>query len=88
MARVQINRPRNSAKRQTFSDGYRLRWRHEHILLDSKQIHCKTFDQLCDDLLDRLEQFPIATRAEEKKVTDEAKAGDKVTVEKTSDTGV
>ena len=88
MARVKINRPRDCAKRQTFSDGYRLRWRHEHSLLDSKQVHCKTVDQQYDDPLDRLEQFPIATRAEAKKATDEAKAGDKVTVEKTSNTVV
>lgn len=42
----------------------RLRWRQEFVLLNSKQIHCKTFDQLCDDILDRLAQFPLAARIE------------------------
>jgi hypothetical protein len=40
----------------------RLRWRQEHVLLNSKQVHCKTFDQLRDDLLDRLEQYTIAVK--------------------------
>jgi hypothetical protein len=34
------------------------------VLLNSKQIHCKTFDQLRDDILDRLEQFSAAARVE------------------------
>lgn len=42
----------------------RLRWRQEYVLLNSRQIHCKTFDRLCDDILDRLEQFPIAAKME------------------------
>jgi len=44
----------------------RLRWRQEHVLINSKQIHCKTFDQLCDDILDRLDKFPPMTKAEDK----------------------
>lgn len=44
----------------------RLLWRQEHVQVNSRQIHCKTFDQLCDDVLDRLVQFPSATAAEEK----------------------
>ncbi len=42
----------------------RLRWRQELVLLNSKQIHCKTFDGVCEDILDRLEQFPIAAKVE------------------------
>lgn len=63
----------------------RLRWRQEFVLLNSKPIYCKTFDQLCDDLLARLEQFPIATKAEEKKAADGAKAKDQAAVAKTQD---
>lgn len=63
----------------------RLRWRREYVLLNSKQVYCKTFDQLCDDLLARLEQIPIATKAEEKKAEDEARAKDKAVVEKSSE---
>ncbi len=42
----------------------RLRWREEHVLVNSKPIYCKTFDQLCEDLLDRLKQYPRAEQAE------------------------
>ena len=42
----------------------RLRWRQEFVLLNSKQIYCKTFDQLRDDILDRLEQFPTTAKVE------------------------
>jgi antiviral defense system Shedu protein SduA len=42
----------------------RLRWRQENVLLASKPIHCKTFDQLRDDILDRLDQFTTAAKAE------------------------
>ena len=61
----------------------RLRWRQEYVLLNSKQVHCKSFDQLRDDLLDRLEQFPIAAQAEEKQAADQATGVDSATVEKT-----
>lgn len=62
----------------------RLRWRQEYVLLNSKQIHCKTFDQLRDDLLDRLERFPVAAQRE---AAHEAKAEDRAAVERTSDEG-
>jgi hypothetical protein len=42
----------------------RLWWRQEHVVVHSKQVYCKTFDQLCEDLLDRLKQYPRAERAE------------------------
>jgi hypothetical protein len=42
----------------------RLRWRQENVLLASKPIHCKTFDQLRDDILDRLDQVTTAAKAE------------------------
>jgi Domain of unknown function (DUF4263) len=45
---------------------HRLRWRQEHVLINSRQVHCKTFDQLCEDILARLERFPRAVRVEEK----------------------
>ena len=78
-----IGRTEHLGKREE----HRLRWRQEYVLLNSKQIHCKTFDQLRDDLLDRLEQFPIAATAEEKKAADEAKAEDKETVDEIPDAG-
>jgi Domain of unknown function (DUF4263) len=56
----------------------RLRWRQEFVLLNSKQIHCKTFDHLRDDILDRLEQYPIAAKVE---AADRATAAEKTTVE-------
>jgi hypothetical protein len=55
----------------------RLRWRQEFVLLNSKPIHCKTFDQLRDDVLDRLEQFSIAAQAEDQKAGNEAQAEEK-----------
>jgi hypothetical protein len=61
----------------------RLRWRQEYVLLNSKQIHCKTFDQLRDDLLDRLDKFPTA--AKDAKAADDAKGEDAGTVERTPD---
>jgi hypothetical protein len=42
----------------------RLRWRQEHVLINSKHVLCKTFDQLCDELHDRLERYPLASKAE------------------------
>jgi hypothetical protein len=44
-----IGRTEHLGKRE----GERLRWRQEFVLLNSKQIHCKTFDQVRDDILDR-----------------------------------
>jgi hypothetical protein len=46
---------------------HRLRWRQQHVLVYSQPIYCKTFDQLCADLLDRLDQFPPPPKVEEKK---------------------
>ena len=55
----------------------RLRWRQEFVLLNSKQIYCKTFDQLRDDILARLERFPISTKVETAmaETTDEKASG-------------
>jgi len=33
----------------------RLQWRQEKVLVNSQKIHCLTYDQLCQDLLSRLE---------------------------------
>ena len=43
----------------------RLRWRQEFVLLNSKQVACKTFDQLYEDLQGRLDRYSIAEKAEE-----------------------
>jgi hypothetical protein len=51
----------------------RLRWREQFVLLNSKQIHCKTFDDLRDDILDRLERYPIAAKVEAEKTAQEKK---------------
>jgi hypothetical protein len=42
----------------------RLLWRQEHVTVYSKQVHCKTFDQVCENLLHRLQRFPTAVQAE------------------------
>jgi hypothetical protein len=47
-------------------EAQRLRWRQEFVLVNSKQIHCKTFDQLCEELLYRLGKYSLAAKAEEK----------------------
>lgn len=57
-----IGRTEHLSKREE----QRLRWRQEFVLLNSKQVYCKPFDQLCEDLLARLEQIPIARKAEER----------------------
>jgi hypothetical protein len=58
----------------------RLLWRQEFVTVYSKQIHCKTFDQVCEDLLDRLQRFPTAARAE--RAEDSAKATETATPER------
>lgn len=73
-----LGRTEHLAKREE----QRLRWRQEHVLINSKPIYCKTFDQLCEDLLVRLEQNLIGAEAEEKKATEEARGEDKAAVEK------
>ncbi len=62
----------------------RLRWRQEYVLLNSRQIHCKTFDQLCSDILDRLDQFSIADRDADRKPAEEAKGAETPPVAKPS----
>ena len=44
----------------------RLRWRQQFVQVNSKPIYCKTFDQLCEDLLYRLEKYSPTTKAEDK----------------------
>ncbi|HYT93712.1 MAG TPA: Shedu immune nuclease family protein [Gemmataceae bacterium] len=39
----------------------RLEWRREHVIVNSKQIVCVTYDQLLEDLLFRLSPSPAAT---------------------------
>jgi Domain of unknown function (DUF4263) len=36
----------------------RLRWRREHVIVHSKRVQCVTFDELLDDLLERLATIP------------------------------
>lgn len=43
----------------------RLEWRRNHVVVASQHIQCVTFDRLLEDLLGRLETFPLATRAGE-----------------------
>jgi hypothetical protein len=38
----------------------RLQWRQEHLLVHSKHVRCLTFDQLCEDLLERLGRLGFA----------------------------
>jgi len=61
-------------------DEQRLRWRQENVLLAARPIHCKTFDQLRDDILDRLDQFTIAAKAE--RAAETAKGKDKTMARK------
>jgi Domain of unknown function (DUF4263) len=43
----------------------RLRWRQEFVLVNSKHVKCVTFDQLCQDLLGKLQQLPYILPAEQ-----------------------
>jgi hypothetical protein len=63
----------------------RLRWRQEFVLLNSKQILCKTFDNLRDDILARLERYPSAAKVEAVVATDEITVTDKAVVDKPAD---
>ena len=47
-------------KGQTLKPGelHRLQWRQEKVLINSNKVHCITFDQLYQDLLERLDAFP------------------------------
>lgn len=36
----------------------RLHWRQDHIAVNGKRIDCMTFDDLCEDMLARLADFP------------------------------
>jgi hypothetical protein len=38
------------------SERLRLDWRQEHVVVNSKHVHCITYDQLLEDLLSRLDQ--------------------------------
>ena len=42
----------------------RLRWRREHVIVNSKRIICVTYDQLLDDLEFRLDWLGPAAQAE------------------------
>lgn len=35
----------------------RMRWFRRYVIVNSKHVHCCTFDELYDDLRDRLEAF-------------------------------
>jgi Domain of unknown function (DUF4263) len=41
----------------------RLRWRREHVIVHSKRIQCVTFDELLDDLFQRLDAYSVVARA-------------------------
>jgi len=42
----------------------RLLWREKYVVLNSQTIHCKTFDQVCEILLDRLKHYQAAALSE------------------------
>jgi hypothetical protein len=41
----------------------RLKWREQFVPIHSRKVHCLTFDQVCSDLLERLESFKLAATA-------------------------
>jgi Domain of unknown function (DUF4263) len=41
----------------------RLSWRNQHVIVHGKQIHSMTFDDLCEDTLERLTRFPALKEA-------------------------
>jgi hypothetical protein len=41
----------------------RLNWRHQHVTVHGKQIYSMTFDDLCEDTLERLSRFPALKKA-------------------------
>ena len=41
----------------------RLNWRRAHLILDSKKIHCVTFDELLQRILDRLDVLEVGPEA-------------------------
>jgi len=47
----------------TAGEPMRLEWRREHVVVNSKHIHCVTYDQLLEDLLFRLDTYAAAGKA-------------------------
>jgi hypothetical protein len=41
----------------------RLNWRHQHVTVHGKQIYSMTFDDLCEDILERLSKIPALKKA-------------------------
>ncbi|MHB1424755.1 MAG: Shedu immune nuclease family protein [Gemmataceae bacterium] len=41
----------------------RLEWRRNNVVVASQKIECVTFDELVEDLQDRLEMFPLSSQA-------------------------
>lgn len=41
----------------------RLEWRRNNVVVASQKIECVTFDELAEDLQDRLEMFPLSSQA-------------------------
>jgi hypothetical protein len=41
----------------------RLSWRHQHVTVHGKQIYSMTFDDLCEDTLERLSRLPALKKA-------------------------
>ncbi len=44
----------------TAADRLRLEWRRDHVIVNSKNVYCCTFDELLRDLRERLESWPVA----------------------------
>jgi hypothetical protein len=44
----------------------RLGWRQQHVSVNGNQIHCMTFDDLCEDVLLRLATFPALRKIRRK----------------------
>jgi hypothetical protein len=76
---IVIGRTEHLGKREE----QRFRWRQKHVLINSATIYCKTFDQLCNDFLAKLEQFRIGVEAEEKTANRAQRDKDKTTDDKT-----
>jgi hypothetical protein len=45
----------------------RLEWRRQKVIIDSRHVHCLTFDEFYEDLAFRLEKYGPAAMADEKK---------------------
>ena len=45
----------------------RLEWRRQKVIIDSRRVHCLTFDEFYEDLAFRLEKYTPAAMADDRK---------------------